>query len=241
MKKFFMLSALLSIFILTGCVKNYKTVEEYSDAMNVIRKGNSSYTIEAIQKSGTIELYNKSSFKGNKWKNEVSTNKGSSYMQTVLWNGKELLSYNTGSPYALINPINDMLENEDKETKDLTINSMNPLYGMYNWTNGTYLLHDLDIKQMVFLNNKDTRNGFKCRLIKMSSDIESCINDEYGIAVYQKLNTTNPKTGADETLEINVIKIDTADIPDSTFKLPKGIKKMDMDTMLNNLSRIFKK
>lgn len=44
-----------------------------------------------------------------------------------------------------------------------------------------------------------------------------------------------PKAGQDE-ISINLVKVDTSDIPDVTFELPAGVKKADMNTMLQEMS-----
>ena len=110
MKKIYFISALICLFMLTGCTKNYKTVEDYSKAMDTVKSKNTSYTIEAKQNIGNTEFYYKSFIKGEKWKTELSMNGGSSYMTTTLYDGVDLLSYSQGSPYAMINPVMDVIK-----------------------------------------------------------------------------------------------------------------------------------
>lgn len=241
MKKIYFISALACLLVLTGCTKNYKTVDEYSNAMKIVKDGNSSYTIEAKQNIGNIELYYKSYIKGDKWKTETSMNGGRSYMFTTQYDGVDLLTYSQGSPYATINPAMDMIKDEDSETKSMTINSQNPVYPLFNWKNGFYIFSMMETETPVFLNNKDNKNGFECRLIKFSDEREACISDKYGIAVYQKIIADDIKhPGQKQKTTINLVKIDTSDIDDSTFELPSGVKKMDMDAMLDNISKMFK-
>lgn len=241
MKKIYFISALACIFMLTGCTKNYKTVEEYSNAMQTVKNGISSYTIEARQNVGNIELYYRSFIKGDKWKTETSMNGGSSYMSTTQYDGVDLLTYSQGSPYAMINPAMDMIKDEDAETKMITINSQNPVYPLLNWKNGFNIFSMPETENPVFLNNKDNKNGFECRLIKFSDEREACIIDKYGIAAYQKMIVDDIKhPGQKQETTINLVKIDTSDIDNSTFELPSGVKKMDMDAMLDNISKMFK-
>ena len=241
MKKIYFISALACLLVLTGCTKNYKTVDEYSNAMKIVKDGNSSYTIEAKQNIGNIELYYKSYIKGDKWKTETSMNGGSSYMSTTQYDGVDLLTYSQGSPYAMINPAMDMIKDEDSETKSMTINSQNPVYPLLNWKNGFNIFSMTKTETPVFLNNKDNKNGFECRLIKFSDEREACISDKYGIAVYQKIITDDIKhPGQKQETTINLVKIDTSNIDDSTFELPSCVMKIDMDAMLDNISKMFK-
>ena len=242
MKKIYIISVLFCIFILTGCTKNYKTVGEYSDAMQAIKNGNSSYTIEAKQNVGDINFYYRSFIKGDKWKTETSMNGGASYMSTTQYDGTDLLTFTQGSPYAMINPVMDMIKDEDSETKNITINYQNPVYPLFNWKNGFNIFSMPETETPVFLNNKDNKNGFECRLIKFSNEREACISDKYGIAVYQNAVFDDVKRpGEKQETTINLVKIDTSDIPDSTFDLPKGVEKMDMDAMLDNISKMLKR
>ena len=242
MKKSYFIFALSCIFMLTGCSKNYKTVDEYSDAMNAIKESNSSYTIEAKQTMGSIEVYYRSFIKGNQWKTETSMNGGNSYMSTTQYDGTDLLTFAPGSAYAMINPAMDIIKDEDSETRMMTINSQNPVYSLLNWRNNFSIFSMPETETPVFLNNKDSKNGFECRLIKFSDEREACISDKYGMAVYQKMiigDIKNPE--AKKEIILNVLKIDTSNIEDSTFELPNGVEKVSMDAFLDNISEMLKK
>ena len=45
------------------------------------------------------------------------------------------------------------------------------------------------------------------------------------------------KPGENLNVILNLVKIDTADVPESTFELPSGMKKFD----INTLSQMLKK
>lgn len=241
MKKIYFILAISSMLLLTGCTKNYKSVNEYATAMETIKKAQTSYTIEAKQKVGTIEFYYKSYIKGDKWKTETSMNGGSSIMSTTLYDGEELLTYAEGSPYAMKNPAMDMINEETAESKTFIINSQNPVYPILYWKDGFNIFTMGESENPTFLNNKDNRNGFDCRLIKFSNEREACISDTYGVAAYHKVLVEDIKNkGSKQETTIDLVKISTSELDDSTFELPKGVKKMDLDSMLGELKNMFK-
>ena len=233
MKK--LLLACTAIMLLTGCTKNYKTVDEYETAMKAVRDSQPAYTIEVKQGTSIAELYYKNTTKGNKWKTEMSMNGGKSYMTTMLYDGSELLQYSANSPYAVSNPALDA--SDDEETKNSMLEMLNPVSPVFSWKDGYSMFAALSDSEQTaeFTNNKANMNGFDCRMIKFGEDREACVSDKYGIAVYEKMKYEDPRRGTEE-ITFNVVKIDTADVPDSSFELPKGIEKMDFDKMLNNLS-----
>lgn len=232
MKKVLCLCVMASMCLLTGCTKNYKTVAEYETAMKSVLEQNKSLTIEATQNVGLIEMYYKTQVKGKKWKTKVSMNKGASYATAMLYDGNELLSYSQGSPYAVTNPAIDMLKNSTPEVIESTINMQNPTNALINWQDGfgLYSIGTIDDKSE-FIDNKANKNGFDCRLIKIGEDEEACVSDKYGIAVYHKIHTSKGD------VEINLAKVNTTDIADAEFELPNGVTKMNLDQMLDNLTK----
>lgn len=240
MKKFLLLTIVVSMFLFTACTKNYKTVGEYETAMKTIVSKHTDCTIEAKQSIGTAELYYKSYITKDKWKVDISMNGGGSYLSTILYDGKDLMTYSAGSPYAMVNPMLDSIDTDDTEMVESVINSQNPVYQLINWSGALALMADSeDISKAEFVNNKDNKNGFDCRLIKFGEDREACVSDEYGIAVYHKLTTDDIKhPGNTMVSELNLVKIDTTPIPDSTFDLPSGVKKTSMDDMFKNMDRM---
>lgn len=232
MKKVLSLCLLLSTCLLVGCTKNYKTVEEYETAMKEVKKANSNYTMEVRQELGSIGMTYKTHIKGDKWKTETSINGGASYYSTTLYDGNELLQYSQGSPYATINPASSMLKDFDsEEEKVMSLAMVNPPINLVYWEN-SFSYSD---SKRTFGNTKENKNGFECRMV-IGNNEESCVSDKYGVAVYRKLK------GHDNSGDIvyNLIKIDTAEIPDSEFELPAGVKKMDFDSMLQDLDRKMK-
>ena len=246
MKKLGMMVFLLAgVVMLSGCTKTYKTVDEYETAIKAVTAKIPAYTIEAKQNVNGAELYYKTFVKGDKWKSEISMNGGSSYMAAILYDGTDLLSYSQGSPYALKNPMLDMLKDMDSETVKAAINSQNPTGPLFYWREGLALAALLPAEEdnsgAQFENQKSNMNGFDCRLIKFDDSREACVSDKYGIAVYHKLVAPNPKNPAEkQEVALNLVKIDTTDIPDSTFDLPSGVKKADFDTMMNDMAQKMK-
>ena len=240
-----MVLLLASVVMLSGCTKTYKTIDEYESAMKDVSAKIPAYTIEAKQNVDGTELYYKTYLKGEKWKSEFSMNGGSSYMAAILYDGTDLLSYSQGSPYALKNPMLDMLKDMDSETVKAAINSQNPTGPLFYWREGLALAALLPAEEdnsgAQFENQKSNMNGFDCRLIKFDDSREACVSDKYGIAVYHKLVAPNPKNPAEkQEVALNLVKIDTTDIPDSTFDLPSGVKKADFDTMMNDMAQKMK-
>lgn len=232
MKKILCLGLVISICLLTGCTKNYKSVSEYETAMQTIKKQHKAMTIEAKQIVGAMELYYKTQTKGNKWKTQISMNNGGSYMSTMLYNGDELLSYSQGSPYAVTNPILDIMSNDNQEEKDYAIKMQNPTNPLLNWQDGFGLLSLGTLGENTeFVNNKDNRNSFDCRLIKLGDKEEACISDKYGIAVYHKITSEKGE------MIIDLVKVETTDIPESEFELPQGVRKMNLDQMLQSMTK----
>ena len=240
-----MVLLLASVVMLSGCTKTYKTIDEYESAMKDVSAKIPAYTIEAKQNVDGTELYYKTYLKGEKGKSEFSMNGGSSYMAAILYDGTDLLSYSQGSPYALKNPMLDMLKDMDSETVKAAINSQNPTGPLFYWREGLALAALLPAEEdnsgAQFENQKSNMNGFDCRLIKFDDSREACVSDKYGIAVYHKLVAPNPKNPAEkQEVALNLVKVDTADIPDSTFDLPSGVKKADFDTMMNDMAQKMK-
>ena len=241
-----MVLLLASVVMLSGCTKTYKTIDEYESAMKDVSAKIPAYTIEAKQNVDGTELYYKTYLKGEKWKSEFSMNGGSSYVGAVLYDGTDLLSYSSGSPYALKNPMLDMVKKDmDSETLKAVINTQNPTGSLFYWREGLALASMLPADDKgssgQFENQKAKMNGFDCRMIKFDDSREACVSDKYGIAVYHKLSAPNPqKRGVTSEVVTNLVKVDISDIPDSTFDLPSGVQKADMETMMKEMTKRMK-
>jgi hypothetical protein len=231
-KKFLLCTlVLLPLCLLTGCTKNYKTVSEYSAAMSEVRNNLGDYTIEADLLSGNKNLYVKSLCKNDLWKAETSNDNGKTYVNTLLYDGKEIYTYAKGQPIAVSIPFKKMITTQGSDNNDAekAVKWMNPLGVTYNWD--LYLKED-DINKTFELGKIVKKNGFDCRMVTyINGDGEFCISDKYGIAVYAKL-TDKTKN---QTMEINVKSIDNAMLNPSDFELPAGIKKMSMVTLMQNM------
>lgn len=249
LKKFYVLSFIIALFFTAGCTKNYKTVDEYIDAMQQQKaKYNNMYTIDATVQSkepGKItEGYYRTNIKNGKWKLDSSEDEGETFSSTMLFDGKEVLIYSADSPYAMVSPISMMINLEkDPKKKEFLVNIQNPLIMLVNWE------QDFDIEPKEapageFINNKDTRNGFTCRMIQFGSGKEVCVDDKTGIAVYLHMsfndNTNKHSKRRFGEITINLKHFDTSDIPDTTFELPKDKKKMSFESLLQDMTKSFK-
>ena len=109
---------------------------------------------------------------------------------------------------------------------------------MINWEE----LYDKNfIGTSEFVNNKDNRNGFDCRLIKLDDSSEICVSDELGISVYQHFFVDDPKNKGDKfEMTFDLVNVDTSELTDDTFRLPNGIKKMSVGNMFKQMTEMFK-
>ena len=230
---------ILSTFLISGCTKNYATVSEYSNAMNIIKNKNTSYVIEAKQSINNSDIYYRTYVKGDKWKTEGSLNGGNSYGETILYDGIDLLTYTAGSKYAIVNPMMEVYRNDTQKERILAINSANPLNVLINWQDNYNMFSGLKKTNPEFINQNDKRNGFSCRMIKLEENREACISDKYGIAVYQKMKIKSLR-GKEQEIITNLVKIEIKDNPNSTFDLPQGVKKSSFESVLNNLTNSLK-
>ena len=233
MKRISLMLLVPLLFMLTGCTKKYKTFNEYYDAMKKLKSANNSYIIETKQSAGNNEVYYRTYVKGLKWKTESSLNGGNSYADTILYDGTDVLTYTPGSPDAIVNPFVEIL---DDESKNMAINAINPTNVLINWKDlYSMMLGNQDSSNPEIIENNTSKNGFKCRLIKLDNEREACVSDKYGIAVYHKMNGKTLR-GKTQTIITNLVKIEIKDIPNSTFDLPPGVKKADLTSVLDKLN-----
>ena len=139
---------------------------------------NGNYTIDAVIQSkepGKItEGYYRTNIKNNKWKLEASDDEGTTFNSTMLYDGKEILIYSPDSPYAMINPISMVLNmTKEQKEKEFLINIHNPITMLVNWEKD-FNINSEQTSVGEFVNNRDSRNGFSCRLIQFGSEKEVC-------------------------------------------------------------------
>lgn len=222
MKKlsFLLLFILFLNVIASHAVYNKKSVKDYKLQMEQVQKTKKSYTMEVRQSLSSpglasYDLYHKAYLKNGKWKAETSNDGGKTYPSSILFDGKNCYMYWTQMAYGIKIP-DISLYGSNKAS--------NPVDSLFYWDGNGSLFN---INDAVIVNNNAKMNGYNCRLIKMGDFAEACISDELGIAVYYKLKSTEPLTGAVQNNILNVVKVNTSDIPDSVFKLPQGINLMD--------------
>lgn len=235
MKKLSVLLLVISTsFLFTGCLKTYKTVDDYNTAMLEVQKNHPSYTLEVkktINVNKPDEIYFKSYKKGNKWKAEATLKGQKEIYQILLNDGTDIYSYTPGGKFAIALP-----KIKDKDFGVDLQKISNPIYGLFDWKSPDPILKDDSAP--VFVNEKDSKNGFQCRLISFGEHKEICVNDEYGIAVYEKTQFLDKKGNKSEFIT-DVISIDTSEINDDTFMFPEGVQKMSLDTILSGMKSAF--
>ena len=200
---------------LVGCAPKYKSVEQYAEDMKAVQQKHKSYTLELEHLTPIADTYNRVYKKNNLWKSDLSANHGRDFMYTVLFDGQDVVGYgNRGQWATILNPQTAGMDGGDASAY------------LFNWNE-----HKGEGSPQ-FVNNKERKNGFDCRLIKYGDSYEVCVNDTLGIAVYVKRKIT-------ENFEvvINLIKADTAELPDSMFVLPNNKQKITAEQMLGNFSK----
>lgn len=230
-----------SVLLLTGCgIKKYKTVEDYKKAMFAVQNLQRGFTYEvSAEMSGEVNsnLYYKTIVKDNKWKTGLSMNGGSSYYNGMIYDGKDLIQYSAKSPYAMKNPAMDIMKDYSSDSDEVRsmFATIAPSLQLLYWDCNLYGISMQDAK---FVDNKAKMNGYKCRLIKFGDVAEACVSDELGMAVYYKTSITDEKLS--QTAILNLVKFNKDEVTDADLALPAGVKLMDLDQMMQELSNSLK-
>ena len=233
MKRNLLFVIILSLCLVTGCTKHYKTVQAYSDDMSALRQKLGDYTIEAIITTDDADINIKSYMKGSKWKTETSKNNGKTFQEGILYDGNEVYSYSKKDNIAMSIPFKQMMKKEgvNDETKlALVMRMINPTGILYYWD---VLEATGSLDNLCSFGKITKKNNFPCRMILYKYGGEVCVSDKYGIAVY--LKTQTPKQG---NVEYNVKSINTSPISDFDLGLPAGIRKMSMSDLFQNLANM---
>ncbi len=204
---------------LVGCAPKYKSVEQYAEDMKAVQQKHKSYTLELKLLTSLADTYYRVYKKNNLWKTALSANNGRNFMHTVLFDGKDVVGYGDRGQWATI-----------LSSQTSGMNGQDVSESLFNWDKP--LRVDIHNNKPQFVSHKERKNGFDCRLIKYGSSYEVCVNDTLGIAVYMKNKITD-----NFEIEINVVKADTSELPDSTFILPNDKQKITPEQMLKNLSK----
>jgi hypothetical protein len=203
-----------------GCTKKYSSVEEYAQAMKSVQKSHKSYTLEIETLSFLADSYSRVYVKNNLWKYDQSANHGRDYFHTVLFDGTDVVGYGQrGGQWATLI---STPEKQQEKSNDNMLNVPGELFDWYMPLRGS----------ASFVNNNARMNGFECRLIKQGDSYEVCVSDTLGIAVYSKF-----KFGENEEIVKNVVKVDTTELPDSTFVLPSNKQKVTLEKMLEEMKK----
>ena len=206
---------IIVILCFVGCAKKYKSVEEYANAMRAVQQSHKSYTLEMKQLTPFADSYLRVYKKNNLWKNQLSTTTGRTFIYNTLFDGVDVFGYGDDTTWATILTSDEMKGNDI--SRDL-----------FNWDRPKFGLPDMQNNEPQFINHNDKKNGFDCRLIKYGDFYEVCVSDTLGIAVYIKV-----RLGKDIEIEQDVVKIDTSELPDSTFVLPSDKQKRKSEILDN--------
>ena len=216
MKKISLLLVLMCSFFMSGCSNNtsdYASLGEYRDAISKVRDSYKTFTIKTHSRADNMITDSTLFIKNNKWKNVYTTRildiqyllfelLGEKQINTNLYDGGDsVAAYGGLDPdYYELNPVSSGYY---KKLDDPFLNMIFEPFVLLSTYKFEYRM--------------TKKNGFQCRLIK-SNNADVCISDKYGIAVYYKV-----KAGRG-FLTTNVKEIDTSDISDSEFELPKNMK-----------------
>ena len=228
MKKFMILGLLSSTILLAGCTKKYDSVENYAEAMKAVQQSHKSIKMEVQSLSWMADSYAKSFFKDNKWRADQSMNGGRTYFRTVLYDGTDIVSYTNNTKFATL-----ISTPKNEEELNLMTSVNNIAAKLLDWNNPTCLCSAQNIKPE-FVNEKDNKNGFPCRLIKYGNDYEACISDKLGFAVYVKSRFAGLE---DKETVYNLVSVETDTVQDAEVLLPEGLKKITLENMLKEFSK----
>ena len=212
MKKLLLCFALVGL-LLTGCTKNYESVDDYVKEMKEKRAKYEVFFFEANKADVNGNTFSRNMFEGNKFRTDLSDDAGYTYKSSVLYDGKDVYEFVEADKTAVVT------SGVDAQTAI----EMNPFYPVTNWW------EDIESGKVSakFVKNKYFEDSFNCRLLDFSDGREACIADNYGIATYYK---QEPKSQGykREGVIIDVIHIDVkTTVPPNLFVLPEDVVKKD--------------
>lgn len=211
MKKLLLCFGILSI-LLTGCTKNYNSMEKYVADMKATRAKYDAFFFEANKATVEGNVYSRNMLVCDKYRTDLSDDDGYTYTSSVMYDGKDLYNYVEGQDTVQVTSGVDYK----------TAISMNPYAPVFNWWE--------DIEngkaKAKFINNSYFRSAFDCRLIEFNDGREICVADKYGIAVYYKQEPLSQGYLRTGTI-IDVLNIDVkTDAPRGIFTFPDNIKRV---------------
>lgn len=211
MRKLLLCCGILGI-LLTGCTKNYSSVEDYVQDMKTNRAKYNVFFFEANKATIDGNVYSRTMLEGAKYRTDLSTDAGYTYSSSVLYDGKDLYEYVEG-------------EDSTSVTSNIDANTAfqeNPYSPVFNWW------EDIETGKVKakFIDNIYFQSAYECRLIEFSDGREVCVADKYGIAVYYKQEPLSQGYLRQGTI-IDVLNIDdNTQVPPNLFELPENIKRV---------------
>lgn len=189
MKKYLCSLIILSAFILTGCnISEQNSVKKFEKDMINIQKNAPGYIIVGTG-------YGPDGYK----EEAISYIKGNKWRDivnghVVISNGKESF----------------ILTKEGYKKNNIPKSYFSGCFTF--WESGRLKKH--------FIDENANINGMTCKKIGYGPNdaVENCISNEYGIAIYQKINKSdiNPALNG---MHVEIKKVKVTDIPDSVFEL----------------------
>lgn len=198
--------------MLTGCTKNYDSVDKYVKDMKANRAKYNIFYFEANKATVEGNLYSRTMFQGDVFRTDYSNDNGMTYTSSMLYDGKDVYDYVEG-------------EDSTSVTCDIDLKmakNMNPYNPVFNWYED---IENGKVKAK-FINNYYFKSNYDCRLLAFNDGREICVADKYGIAVYYKQEPLSQGYLRKGTI-IDVTKIDVTEfVPPNLFVLPEHIKRV---------------
>ena len=185
---------------------NYSSVDQYELAMNAVQDSKPGFEINCIQYyPDGYSLEYTTYKKGNMWKDVIHEN-GKKY-EAFMSNGNEAYGLTKSGKY---------------KKGDFSHSMLN---GLYDWNAvGDNQIKSEDILiNKKFKNQNESINGYKCRMItyeyKNGINVDTCIDDNTGIAVYHKeYGNVSPEY---KDIYVKVKNINIKNLKDTEF-IPKN-------------------
>ncbi|MBE7702827.1 MAG: hypothetical protein E7Z89_02120 [Cyanobacteria bacterium SIG28] len=245
-KLIILLGVLIALPILvTGCSKSYKTVQEYADEMTKVKESNISYVFEGklkATKNGIEQPEQDFKYSLSNGKSKIEFQN----QQALYFDGKEIMAYQQGQNMLLVIFTEKMLNSIPEKERTLLFNIMTFGGLLYNWDSPTGSQETDNYCPLVKAKfKKNTRmNGYQCRLITFGNEendfySESCVNDEFGVAVYTKLKAQSKGEG--NQIVINVNSINTNTITEYDVNPPAHLKRYTMAELFSQMGAAFSK
>lgn len=199
---------LLASFLLIGCTKNsvtyksYKSVNEYEKAMTSVKNNFPAFSFEGHQYNRASDSKFKAYIKNNLIRQDLPSylpfmTASCSYTPNGIFMGKERIPLDA--------------KPKTKEFYKLMI-----AYKLTSWNSPEF---QKDVTEKAFTSKDAYVNNIRCRMIHYkkgtTSEVDVCVNDEYGVAVYYEEDGIRFNKPFHDRIEVSKIKTDN--IPNKFF------------------------